>query len=87
MSTKCLNLVVETHNKKEREELIQFFASKCLLASVIGISDDFQYVAIYFNDVTFLTVIAIEKVKSMHDYIHYHSIKECMEDYRRVEDL
>ena len=74
-------IVVDTKSYQEREELVQFLAEKHLLASVLGSSNDFQYVIIYTGDVLFVSVITKEKLSTLKGYTHYESVEEFYREF------
>ena len=81
MSVK-MDYVVDTQNKKEREELIDYLCSKGLFVAVTDGLDGFQLVGItYSGQVGYLGVITANNLVKVHGYKHFTSIKEFINSY------
>lgn len=75
--SKIIECVVDTHSKKEREELINFVSEKELFISVIDDYDGFALVGIRKDGVIgYLGVICTRDLVDNHGYKHFSSVKE-----------
>lgn len=75
--SKIIECVVDTADKKEREELIDYVSQKELFISVIGDNDGFALVGIGKDGVIgYLGVLCAKDLTENHNYKHFHSVKE-----------
>ena len=75
--SKIIECVVDTANKKEREELINYVSKKELFISVIDSSDGFALIGIRKNGaIGYLGVLSAKELTKNHNWKHFSSVKE-----------
>ena len=81
MSVK-MNYVVDTQNKKERDELINYLSSKGLFIALTDDYDGFQLVGItHSGEVGYLGVITANNLVNVHGFKHFASVQEFIDSY------
>lgn len=75
--SEIIECVVDTKNKKEREELINYVSQKELFVSVIDDYDGFALVGIRKDGhIGYLGVICAKDLTENHNWKHFLSVKE-----------
>ena len=75
--SKFIESVIDTQNKKEREELINYVSERELFISVISDFDGFALVGIgHNNQIGYLGVICAKDLTENHNWKHFKSVKE-----------
>ena len=75
--SKLFNCVVDTHSKKDREQLINFLAKNYKIFSIIDDIDGFNLVGIREDGyVGYLGAICAKDLVSNHRWMHFSSVDE-----------
>lgn len=77
---KIIECVVDTNNKKEREQLINYVSRKELFVSVIDDYDGFALVGIRKDgSIGYLGVITAKDLVKNHNWKHFSSVQEFID--------
>ncbi len=78
--SKIIECVIDTNNKKEREQLINYVSQKELFVSVIDDYDDFALVGIRKDGaIGYLGVITAKDLMKNHNWKHFFSVQEFID--------
>ena len=74
--SKTINCVIDTQNKKEREELIDYLTTDNVTLSTIDDCDGFQLVVVSDFGVGYIGVIVANNLVNKENYAHFKSVDE-----------
>lgn len=85
--SKIIECVVDTNNKKEREELINYVNRKEQFVSIIDDYDGFALVGISKDgDIGYLGTICARDLVKNHSWKHFSSVKEFIDYHNNLKN-
>lgn len=84
-----VNCVIDTHNKTERQELIDYISERSLAVAIINDDDGFQLIVVHAGVIGNIGVDAAKDLVNNQGYKHFFSVKEYKEyiDYEKHKHL